>query len=319
MTLTELRYIVALARERHFGRAAERCFVSQPTLSVAVRKLEDELGVAIFERHRGEVRATPVGRRIIEQAQRVLSEAQTVEDIAREGRDELEGPLRLGAIYTVGPYLLPHLIPELRERAPHMPLVIEENFTAELARQLRQNELDAVIVAEPFADPGVTSAALYDEPFVVVMPRDHPWVRRKRISANDLAGEKLLLLGPGHCFRDQVLEACPDCRDTEIEGHKPLAGSSLETIRHMVASGLGITVLPQGALGESDGDSGLLTVRRFAPPAPSRRIVLAWRRSFPRPKAINVLREAILTCRLGGINPVAARAPDTAAAPPVAP
>lgn len=306
MTLTELRYIVALARERHFGRAAERCFVSQPTLSVAVRKLEDELGVAIFERHRGEVRPTPVGERVIDQARRVLSEAQAVEDIAREGRDELDGPLRLGAIYTVGPYLLPHLIPELRRNAPHMPLVIEENFTAELARQLQQNELDTVIVAEPFEEPGVTTTPLYDEPFVVVMPQAHPWARRTHIATNDLAGEKLLLLGPGHCFRDQVLAACPDCRETEVEGHKPLAGSSLETIRHMVASGLGITVLPQSALGESNRDSNLLITRPFSAPAPSRRIVLAWRRSFPRPKAIEVLRDAILECRLQGVKPLTA-------------
>lgn len=302
MTLTELRYVVALARERHFGRAAERCFVSQPTLSVAVRKLEEELGVALFERHRGEVSPTPVGGRIVEQAEKVLSEAQTVEDIARAGRDELEGPLRLGAIYTVGPYLLPHLIPELHRRAPHMPLIIEENYTAQLERHLQHNEVDVVIVAAPFEQPGVATLPLYEEPFVVVLPRDHPWTRRRRIATRDLAGERLLLLGPGHCFRDQVLEACPDCRDSQADGQQPLAGSSLETIRHMVASGLGITVLPQSALGTSNTDGGLLVERPFAAPAPSRQILLAWRRSFPRPQAISVLRDAILSCSLDGVS-----------------
>ncbi len=302
MTLTELRYLVALSRERHFGRAAERCFVSQPTLSVAVRKLEEELGVTLFERHRGEVNATPAGARIVEQAKRVLSEAQTIGDIARASRDELEGPLRLGAIYTVGPYLLPHLIPELHRRAPHMPLIIEENYTAELQRQLQHNELDVVIAAAPFEQPGVATLPLYDEPFMVVVYRDHPWVKRRRITTGELAGERLLLLGPGHCFRDQVLAACPECRENEVDGHPPLAGSSLETIRHMVASGLGITVLPQSALGDSDSDGGLLVRRPFSAPAPFRQIVIAWRRSFPRPEAINALRDAILSCSVDGIR-----------------
>lgn len=300
MTLTELRYLVALDKERHFGRAAERAFVSQPTLSVAVKKLEEELGVALFERNRGEARVTPTGRRIIDQAYRVLAEVRNLEILAEQGRDELKGPLRLGVIYTVGPYLLPNLIPALRHRAPNMPLVIEENFTRVLGQQLRSNELDAIVVALPFSQPGTATWALYDEPFVVVLPHGHPWATKPAIDPADLAGEELLLLGPGHCFRDQVLAACPDCREPDA-GAQPRAGSSLETIRHMVGSGLGITVLPQSSIEDPYEDQSLLETRPFTGEPPSRRIALVWRKSFPRPRAITALRDAILACELGGV------------------
>jgi LysR family transcriptional regulator, hydrogen peroxide-inducible genes activator len=302
ITLTELRYLVALDKERHFGRAADRCFVSQPTLSVAIRKLEEQLGITLFERNRSEARPTPVGERIIEQARRVLAEAAALEAIAQQGQDELNGVLRLGVIYTVGPYLLPRLVPRLRDAVPSMPLLIEENFTAVLSRQLRQNELDVIIIALPFGQPSVDTWPLYDEPFVVVMPKNHPWSARRSIPPNDLSAENLLLLGPGHCFREQVLDACPDCREAEGELPRPLAGSSLETIRHMVASGLGITVLPKSSVEESAVDSALLSTRPFTGQGPSRRIALAWRRSFPRPKAIAALRAAILACELKGVH-----------------
>lgn len=300
MTLTELRYLIALHKERHFGRAAERAFVSQPTLSVAVKKLESDLGVAIFERNRGEIRITPVGHRIIDQAYRVLGEVATLEAIATQGQDELKGALRLGVIYTVGPYLLPNLIPTLRRHAPDMPLIIEENFTRNLSQQLRSNELDAIVIALPFGQAGVATWSLYDEPFVVVLPQGHAWKEKKSIEPNELAHEELLLLGPGHCFRDQVLEACPDCREPDAK-QQPRAGSSLETIRHMVASGLGITVLPQSSINEAHDKQPLLETRPFTEVAPSRRIALAWRRSFPRPRAINALRQAILECDLCGV------------------
>jgi LysR family hydrogen peroxide-inducible transcriptional activator len=303
MTLTELRYLVALEKERHFGRAADRCFVSQPTLSVAIRKLEDQLGVTLFERNRSEARPTPIGERIIEQARRVLSEATVLESLAQQGKDELNGVLRVGVIYTVGPYLLPRLIPRLRERAPSMPLVLEENFTAVLSRQLRQNEIDVIIIALPFTQPGVVTWPLYDESFVVVMPKEHAWSKRRNIEPNALSGENLLLLGPGHCFREQVLEACPDCRDSDAEGSRPLAGSSLETIRHMVASGLGITVLPRSSVEERELEQ-LVTAKPFSGKTPSRTIALAWRKSFPRPKAIEALHGAILDCELKGVTPL---------------
>ncbi|AXQ31391.1 hydrogen peroxide-inducible genes activator [Solimonas sp. K1W22B-7] len=302
MTLTELRYLVNLDKERHFGRAAERSFVSQPTLSVAVKKLEDELGVILFERNRGEAKPTPVGERIITQARRVLAESKLIEDLAREGRDELNGPLRFGAIYTVGPYLLPGLVPLMRARAPLMPLVIEENFTAKLLEQLRDNELDVALLALPVDLTGLAAWPVYDEDFVVLIPRDHHWAGEKQIPARQLAGEPLLLLGPGHCFREQVIEACPKCVEPDGAGPRPQTGSSLETIRHMVVGGLGITVLPRASVENRAEDPGHLLSKPFVPPGPNRRIALIWRKSWPRRKAIAVLRQAILESGMKGVS-----------------
>lgn len=307
MTLTELRYIVALARERHFGRAARACHVSQPTLSVAVRKLEDELGTALFERRKTEARITPLGEKIVARAQQVLEEVEGIRQLARLEKDQLNAPLRLGVIYTIGPYLLPELIPVLHERTPQMPLLIEENYTAQLAEQLRLGELDAILVALPFDEPGIVTLPLYDEPFVVLLPASHPWRERKTIAPQDLAEETVLLLGAGHCFRDQVLEVCPACaRQASEEGSlsRALQGSSLETIRHMVASGLGITVLPCTAAGAERYAQRLLVIRRFTEPVPRRRVALAWRTTFPRPRAIEALRQALLASELGCVEPV---------------
>ena len=301
MTLTELRYLVNLGKERHFGRAAERSFVSQPTLSVALKKLEDELGVLLFERVRGEARPTAAGARIIAQAQRVLDAAQTLKDLAREGQDELRGPLRLGAIYTVGPYLLPRMLPALRKRAPQMPLVIEENFTAVLLDQLRNNELDAALLALPVRDEQLDSWALYDEAFTVVLPPGHPWAKQKSIVGKTLAEQPLLLLGPGHCFRDQVVAACPKCISADDGQPRPHTGSSLETIRQMVASGLGISVLPQSSMENRDRDLGLLH-RPFVAPAPSRRVGLIWRKGFTRRRAIQALQAAAVASGLAGVD-----------------
>jgi LysR family hydrogen peroxide-inducible transcriptional activator len=302
MTLTELRYLVNLDKERHFGRAAERSFVSQPTLSVAVKKLEDELGVTLFERSRGEARPTPVGERIIGQARRVLAEAHRVEDIAREGHDELVGSLRLGAIYTVGPYLLPSLVPLMRRQAPQMPLVIEENFTAKLLEQLRDNELDVALVALPVDLQGLDARPLYDEDFVVLMSPEHRWAGEKQIPARRLAEENLLLLGPGHCFREQVISACPKCVTDEGDGRRPHTGSSLETIRYMVISGLGITVVPRSSVENRADESSQLVACPLAAPAPSRRIALVWRKTFPRHKAIDALCKAIMGMKLKGVT-----------------
>lgn len=302
MTLTELRYLVNLDKERHFGRAAERSYVSQPTLSVALKKLEDELGVTLFERNRGEARPTPVGERIIEQARRVLAEARLVEDIARSGGDEMNGALRLGAIYTVAPYLLPGLVPWLRSSAPLMPLVIEENFTARLLEQLRDNDLDVAILALPIDLQGLSAWPVYDEEFVVVLPADHRWAAEKNIAAKKLAEEKLLLLGAGHCFREQVISACPKCVNADGAGPQPQTGSSLETIRHMVVSGLGITVLPRASSENREEKPGLLVTRPLAAPVPSRQIALVWRKSFPRPKAIAAVREAVLNSGMKGVS-----------------
>jgi LysR family transcriptional regulator, hydrogen peroxide-inducible genes activator len=305
MTLTELRYIVAVAREHHFGRAAETCFVSQPTLSVAVKKLEEELGVTLFERGPGEVTVTPAGQRIVEQAQRVLEESARIREIAAAGRDPLAGPLRLGAIYTIGPYLLPKLIPILRKTAPSMQLYIVENFTHRLGDMLKSGEVDVILVALPFDEPGIATQAVYDEPFVVAVPKGHPWEGRKRVSSEELTRESLLLLGEGHCFRDQVLEICHTLRSRD---RSPIArtveGGSLETIRQMVASGVGITVLP-GTSVSSQGTE-LVRVVPFAKPVPTRRVGMAWRRSYPRPEAIEALRKGILACNLPSVEKIAA-------------
>jgi LysR family hydrogen peroxide-inducible transcriptional activator len=298
MTLTELRYIVAVARERHFGRAAETCFVSQPTLSVAVKKLEEELAVILFERGPGEVSVTPAGQKIVEQAQRVLEEASRIREIAAAGRDPLAGPLRLGAIYTIGPYLLPKLIPILRRTAPAMQLLIQENFTHRLGEELKSGEVDVILLALPYEEPGIVTRAVYDEPFLVAVPKGHPWENRKRVTSDELTSESLLLLGEGHCFRDQVLEICHTVRARE---RSPLAktveGGSLETIRQMVAGGVGVTVLP--ATSTATGGTGdLIRILPFARPVPTRRVGMAWRRSFPRPEAIEALRKSILACNL---------------------
>jgi LysR family hydrogen peroxide-inducible transcriptional activator len=303
MTLTELRYVVAVARERHFGRAAEACFVSQPTLSVSIKKLEEELDVRIFERGANEVSVTPIGEEIVRQAQQVIEQAQGIRELAKRRKDPLNGPLRLGVIYTIGPYLLPDLVRQAIERVPQMPLMLQENFTARLLDMLRTGELDAAIMAEPFPDTGLAIAPLYDEPFMIALPKSHPLAKRKSISAEELKEEKMLLLGTGHCFRDHVLEVCPEYArfSTDAEGmRKSFEGSSLETIKYMVASGMGITVVPQLAVG-ADAPSPLAYVP-FTRPVPTRRVVLAWRRSFTRYEAIAALRNAIYACPLRGVK-----------------
>jgi LysR family transcriptional regulator, hydrogen peroxide-inducible genes activator len=299
MTLTELRYVVALAQERHFGRAAQRCFVTQPTLSLALAKLEDELGVKLFERNKNEVLLTGRGEAIVEQARRVLDEVGKIQHMARGGRDQLSGALRLGAIPTIGPYLLPDLIPILRKRAPEMPLVIEENLTGNLAPMLREGELDCILIALPFSLPGVKTRALYEEPFSVVVPEGHRWEQRKAVKPAELAGENLLVLNSGHCFRDQVLVACPGQSNTALpEGR---AGSSLETIRNMVASGLGVSVVPSSAL-TARYATKLLKVVPFTAPVPSRKVALAWRTSFDRPAAIDLVADAVREVKLPGLK-----------------
>ena len=305
MTLSELRYIVAVARERHFGHAAESCFVSQPTLSVAVKKLEEELGVGLFERGQGEVSLTPAGERIVTQAQRVLEEAGIIRELASQSKDQLSGPLRLGAIYTVGPYLLPHLVPILAQKAIGMPLIIRENFTSVLNDQLKRGELDVIIISYPFDEPGIQTRPLYDEGFSVLLPSRHPLSASASIRPEQLEGENVLLLGDGHCFRDQVLHICPGClQKSNGEGglQRNLEGGSLETIRYMVASGIGVTVLPDTAIGLDQMPWDLLTARPLEVDESQRRVALAWRKSFPRPEAINLLWESIRACDLSGVR-----------------
>ncbi|MEY5028940.1 MAG: hypothetical protein RLZ63_1255 [Pseudomonadota bacterium] len=319
MTLTELKYIVAVAREKHFGKAAEACFVSQPTLSLAIKKLEEELEVKLFERSSGEVSVTPLGEEIVRQAQTVLESAAQIKEIAKRGKDPLAGALKLGVIYTIGPYLLPELVRQIITNTPQMPLMLQENFTVRLLEMLRTGEIDCAILAEPFPDTGLAVAPLYDEPFLAAVPATHPLAKLEEVTSEQLRDETMLLLGNGHCFRDHVLEVCPEFArfSSQTEGiRKSFEGSSLETIKHMVAAGMGVTLVPrlsvpQAALcaqGDAPhrGDEGhvrYLPVRdEHGGPPPTRRVVLVWRRSFTRYEAIAALRNAIYACELPGVN-----------------
>ncbi len=289
MKLSALRYLVAFADEGSFSRAAERCQVSQPTLSVALQNLETELGVTLIERAKGHVALTALGHQVTAQARRALDEARRVELVAQLGKDPLHGEFRLGVIHTIGPYLLPELISAMRRTAPHMTLYIEESMTALLADYLKYGTVDAVVVALPFDVPGIETRALYDEPFRVVVPRGHPWAKRKSIAAEEVRGDDVLVLKAGNCFREQVLDACPDISHAEGSLHQ---GHSIETIRCMVASGYGISVLPAGAMiGPYRTD--MVHSIPFAGPEPARRVALAWRRGFTRLEAIEALVAAV--------------------------
>ena len=328
MTLTELKYIVAVAREKHFGKGADACHVSQPTLSVAIKKLEEELQVKLFERNANEITVTPLGEEIIRQAQSVLEQADNIREIARRGKDPLDGPLRLGVIYTIGPYLLPDLVRQMIARTPQMPLMLQENFTVKLLEELRNGEIDCAVLAEPFPDTNLAIAPLYDEPFMAAVPSSHPLAARTSITAEEIKKETMLLLGNGHCFRDHVLEVCPEFArfSSSSDGiRKSFEGSSLETIKHMVAAGMGITLVPRlgvpkEALANQAAEAGngkrgakkaakvvaeqlsFITYLPFEGHIPSRRVVLAWRRSFTRYEAIAALRNAIYACELPGVT-----------------
>ena len=320
MTLTELKYIVAVAREKHFGKAAEACHVSQPSLSLAIKKLEDELEVKLFERSASEVAVTPLGDEIVRQAQSVLEQAAEIKEIAKRGKDPLAGTLRLGVIYTIGPYLLPDLVRQVIKSMPQMPLMLQENFTVRLLEMLRAGEIDCAILAEPFPDTGLAVAPLYDEPFMAAVPSSHALAAQPSVTAAALKSETMLLLGTGHCFRDHVLEVCPEFARfaSHADGiRKTFEGSSLETIKHMVAAGMGVTLVPRlsvppealaprrGKGGKAQDDAPL----RFLPvqdeqggAPPTRRVVLVWRRSFTRYEAIAALRNAIYACALPGVT-----------------
>ena len=316
MTLTELKYIVAVAREKHFGKAAEACNVSQPTLSVAIKKLEDELELKLFERSANEVTVTPLGEEIVRQAQSVLEQAANIKEIARRGKDPLSGALRLGVIYTIAPYLLPALVKNVIDRTPQMPLMLQENFTSKLLEMLRTGEIDCAIMAEPFPDTGLAIAPLYDEPFMAAVPSTHPLASQKTITSEQLKKETMLLLGTGHCFRDHVLEVCPEFArfSSDAEGiRKSFEGSSLETIKHMVAAGMGVTLVPRLGVPKNallakprrsagEDDEAFVKYLPFDGDPPSRRVVLAWRRSFTRYEAIAALRNAIYACELPGVT-----------------
>ncbi len=282
MTLRDLEYLVALAETRHFGRAAERCHVSQPTLSAQVRKLEDSLGVTLVERRPRKVALTVAGEAVVERARRMLRDAEDIQALGRASQDPLAGQLRVGFIPTLGPYLLPRVAPRIARALPKLQLMLYEYQTAALVERTVRGEIDLAILALPADTKGLVTRSLFAEAFLVAMPEHHRLTAKKRVKASDLSGEKLLLLEEGHCLRDQALEVCERAGTEEQD----FRATSLETLRQMVAAGLGLTLLPRLAAEGPFASARGLVVRPFAPPSPNRVIGAAWRRSSSRGKAI---------------------------------
>jgi len=306
MTLKELRYLVALADQGRFVRAAEACHVGQPTLSTQLKKLEDYLGVTLFERNKHYLIPTPVGEQIIERARIALDVVDQIRQLARQGDDPMEGSLRLGVIPTLGPYLIPYLIPTLRHAFPRLHLFLREDLTANLMERLRQGRLDALLLALPVHGDDVSVIELFHEPFKVALPAGHALEHKEHISEDELAGENVLLLEEGHCMRDQALAICGSTASDERE---ELKATSLETLRQMVAAGVGCTLLPALAAVPGVGSlhNGLVQIRPFVPPAPTRTIGIAWRHRYPREKTVRRLAEVVLAGLPEAVEPIGPR------------
>jgi LysR family hydrogen peroxide-inducible transcriptional activator len=320
MTLTELRYIVAVAKEKQFCKAAKSCFVSQPTLSLGIKKLEEELGVVLFERKHQDLVITPIGQKIIDQAERALKEVKTIKEIAQLEHNPLSEPLRLGAIHTIGPYLFPDLLPVVQQNVPQLPLLVQENYTHELTKELKNGDIDVAIISLPYDEPGIETEVLYEEPFVILVPSSHPLAMEEAIAMQQLVNETILLLGPQHCFRDQVMELCPECfKAPAADGVHNFEGSSLETIRFMVAGGVGVTIVPRMAACADRYAQRLIAIKHFRGIDPTRQVAIAWRKNFTRTQAIETLAQCIRDCSLAGAK-IHQRTPQTrvTAAPAIA-
>ena len=289
LSLRGLGYLVALAETRHFGKAAELCFVSQPTLSAQLKKMEEQLGVRLVERGQ-QARLTDVGERVVERARRVIGEVREIEELARNLQDPLAGEVRIGFIPTVGPYLLPHIAAPLREQFPRLKLLLVEHQTHRLIELIKSGELDVGVLALPIPADRLASRPLYTERFLVALPADHRLAKRRRLSLDDLEGETLLLLEDGHCLRDQALEACALARIREAPDFR---ATSLETLRQMVAAGVGITLMPGLAVDQDSGRMPSLALRRFRDPEPARTVAAAWRPGCAREETIARLGDAI--------------------------
>jgi LysR family hydrogen peroxide-inducible transcriptional activator len=288
--LKDLRYLVAVADTGHFGKAAERCFVSQPTLSAQLKKLEEYLGVPLIERQPRGALLTPAGSEIVERARRIIEASDEVVDIARTHKDPLAGRLRVAFLPTIGPYLLPIVVPKLRKALPRLELMLYEYQTAPMLEKLRAGELDLGILALPIEIDGLVTRPLYDEPFVVAAPANHPLADKKQIRVEDLSGATLLLLEDGHCLRDQALDVC---NRIDAEEKQDFRATSIETLRQMVAAGAGVTLLPELATRGSHAAPRGLVLRPFVKPQPSRRIGAVWRKSSARQTAIQMVSDVI--------------------------
>lgn len=297
MTLNELKYILAVAKERHFRKAAEQCYVSQPTLSIAIKKIEEELGITIFERQKSDILVTPIGEKIIALAEEINQKTNLIKDLAKQAQNNDITEIKLGAIFTIGPYIIPKLISEFQKTHPNIQFIIQENYTEELIKKLHLGELDFVILSLPFDEPNIETQLIYKEPFVVALSSKNPLANKATLTIDDLADEKLLLLGEKHCFRNQVLSSLPQ-QQIEHRLQKTLESSSIETIRFMVASNAGISILPCSSV--NNYDDKLLTIREFTHNKPERDVVLAWRKSYGHQAAIDcmlhTLKNINLTC-----------------------
>jgi LysR family transcriptional regulator, hydrogen peroxide-inducible genes activator len=290
MNLKDLKYLVALADTGHFGKAADRTFVSQPTLSAQLKKLEEYLGVKLVERQPKNVQLTEVGKQVVVRARRMLNEGDEIIALGRSNADPFAGKLKVGLIPTIGPYLLPRVMPKLRKALPHLSLMLYEYQTEPLLKRLHEGEIDLGLVALPAAQEGIESRALYKEDFTVALPIGHPLIAKSTIKVQDLKGHTLLLLEDGHCLRDQALEVCSRVDVREAEDFR---ATSLETLRQMVIAGLGITLLPELAVASPFGSQRGLSVRRFTKPAPARTVGAVWRKSSTRASAIAAVCDVI--------------------------
>jgi LysR family hydrogen peroxide-inducible transcriptional activator len=284
--LKDLRYLIAVADTRHFGRAAERTFVSQPTLSAQLKKLEEYLGVQLIERAPKRIALTAAGEAIVARARRMVEASDEIVDLARSFRDPLAGPLKLALLPTIGPYLLPRVAPRIRKALPRIELMLYEYQTAPMLEKLRGGEIDVGILALPVDLDGLEARELYREPFVMAMPTHHKLAERTTVKIDDLKGETLLLLEDGHCLRDQALEVCARVQLNEKQDFR---ATSLETLRQMVASGSGITLLPELAASGAYGNARGVVTRPFVRPVPTRTIGAIWRRTSARTQAIDAL------------------------------
>ncbi|HEX3948614.1 MAG TPA: LysR substrate-binding domain-containing protein [Steroidobacteraceae bacterium] len=290
MNLKDLKYLVALADTGHFGKAAERCFVSQPTLSAQLKKLEEFLGVKLVERQPKNTQLTEVGKQIVVRARRMLDESEEIIALARSNTDPFAGKLKMGLIPTIGPYLLPRVMPKIRKTVPQLGLMLYEYQTEALLKRLRDGEIDLGIMALPMLSDGMESRALYEEAFTVALPLHHPLAAKSRIKVSDLNGQTLLLLEDGHCLRDQALEVCSR---VDVHEAQDFRATSLETLRQMVVAGLGITLLPEMAVESPYGSQRGLVVRQFQKPKPSRTVGAVWRKSSTRESAIAAVCDVV--------------------------
>jgi len=292
MTLSELRFVVSVAQEKNFRRAATKSFVSQPALSLAIKKIEDELGILIFERNRMGISLTTVGEKIVNQAQKVLEEVDKIKAISIVEKNNQQVDIKLGLIYSIAPYLLPSIIPLLKNTSPDIYLKAEEDITKNLINKLKDGAIDAAIIALPFDVPGIKIQTLYDEPFKVLIPSKHRWKKKQKIDAKDLKHEKILLLDNTHCFSMQVRDACPGISDkAEIQ-----AGTSLETIRNMVASNLGISILPQSATVKNYSNDSI-NILSFENPVPFRRVAMAFRQGSSKRPSLDMIVKSITSIK----------------------